>query len=74
MVVMMNNADMPAMLVPDSMNKYEDEFRGITKREHFAAMAMQGLTASGEHNAMGVVIHAVIMADALLLELEQDHG
>jgi hypothetical protein len=43
---------------------------GLTKREHFAAMAMQGLAAGGHDNAMAVVSQAVIMADALLEELE----
>lgn len=47
----------------------------LTKREHFAALAMQGLMASeqpGEETTMDVLARsAVRYADALLLALEQ---
>ena len=47
---------------------------GLTKREHFAAMAMQGLLASfGEHDvtdAGEIASDAVLFADALLDKLE----
>ena len=63
----MNNADMPAMpLHSDAMAGYE----GLTKREHFAGLAMQGLLAH-----YGTVVNetcAVEFADALLKQLEQD--
>ena len=50
---------------------------GLTKREHFAAMAMQGLLsatdASGEWSGTGSAAgQAVIEADALLAALEAD--
>ena len=46
---------------------------GLTKREYFAAMAMQGLLSDPTVNAGGkdVAIAAVSYADALLAELEQ---
>jgi hypothetical protein len=46
---------------------------GLTKRELFAAMAMQGLIADHENNAPHDVFAevSVEMADALLKELEK---
>jgi len=45
-------------------------FSGLTKREHFAAMAMQGLLAS--HGARdATAAFAVCQADALLEMLEK---
>jgi hypothetical protein len=52
-----------------SMNEYERQL-GLTKREYFAAMVMQGLVdihASYEF----VAEHAVKYTDALLAELEK---
>lgn len=58
---------------------------GLTKREMFAAMAMQGILASGEYNWIlhhqqvrneAVELHwagnAIRVADALLAELEKE--
>lgn len=48
---------------------------GLTKREHFAAMAMQGIMSSNEcgigHDPNTVAEWAVSLADALLEELEK---
>ena len=50
---------------------------GLTKREHFAAMAMQGIMSNQkllenlDEIDGGVAGHAVRHADALLLELEK---
>ena len=48
---------------------------GLTKREYFAGLAMQGLIPStieyGEGNRSQAVL-AVTMADALLKELDKD--
>ena len=44
---------------------------GLTKRELFAAMAMQGNLASGIHEFDVCVKTAVFAADALLAELEK---
>ncbi|MEC8917150.1 MAG: hypothetical protein VX796_05970 [Pseudomonadota bacterium] len=68
----MSNGDIPAMPVK-SVADYQG--LGLTKREHFAAMAMQGLISSfGSHdvwNSSEVASDAVIFADALLAELER---
>lgn len=55
---------------------------GLTKREYFAAMAMQGFCANsfyvdnvqGHHKKMAVHIaeDAIMCADALIKELERD--
>ena len=76
----MNNADNPAM--PIEINEYNyqalksvplGDLTGLTKREYFAAMAMQGLCANsiaGSHNKpSNLAIDAVVYADALLKEL-----
>jgi hypothetical protein len=74
----MNNADIPAMPVNahDYHNNggYECESFGLTKREHFAAMAIQGLITLKGSDCMDKDITAkqcVAMADALLKELER---
>jgi len=76
----MNNADMPAM--PIEINGYgqyaPEAHTGLTKREHFAAMAMQrwlARCANVPHHAQldpeAMASVAVSMADALLKELEK---
>ena len=76
----MNNADNPAM--PIVINEYNYEtlkpvplgtLSGLTKREYFAAMAIQGLcTHSGDyHTPENLASDAVMYADALLKELEK---
>ena len=82
----MNNADMPAMpQTEESYNaagEYILEVRGgLTKREHFAAMAMQGVLSgvngdadlhnSAEEWKEDVASASVEFADALLAELER---
>lgn len=74
----MNNSDMPAMpqtWVPDYGNKPPVTAAGLTKREHFAAMAMQGIIGSGnligDPDKEALAIHSVEYADALLAALEQ---
>ena len=76
----MNNGDMPAMPLKSGNIEWNHETgwrrigdSGLTKREHFAAIAMQGLLAAGsydkatEKHTSGV---AVRHADALLKALE----
>jgi len=51
------------------------EFNGLTKREYFAAMAMQGLLASAKdiiYPIIRVAKDAVDYADALIDELNKD--
>ena len=47
--------------------------RGLTKREYFAGLAMQGILANDKYSLATVPMttDAVAMADALLLELEK---
>jgi hypothetical protein len=45
---------------------------GLTKRELFAAMAMQGYVASGNKNEEWTAIASVKQADALIAELEKE--
>ncbi len=81
----MNNADMPAMPMVNSdgfptaggffESKAEGEYEsiGLTKREHFAGLAMQGICASGPviSNKL-IVIESLRLADALLAELDKE--
>ncbi len=83
--VFMNNADMPAMPIlndTDGFIQFLDGVKGgrnygLTKREHFAAMAMQGLLANHcfasdpQHRIKDVVYEAVSVADELLEELDK---
>jgi hypothetical protein len=82
----MDNKNMPAMPQPIAANEnefldtseYNKDNAGLTKREHFAGLAMQGWLARCanapqsvklEPNDMAAV--AVSMADALLVELDK---
>tara|TARA_R110002096_G_scaffold54377_3_gene140322 strand:- start:1686 stop:1934 length:249 start_codon:yes stop_codon:yes gene_type:complete len=82
----MNNGNSPATahMEFNPENLPVEYHQGLTKREHFAAMAMQGIMASqyyGDHatdnvsggtgRESGAAIKAVMMADALLDALEQ---
>lgn len=77
----MKNADKPAMPCEDIVERDEKgnlygplkSGLGLTKREYFAAMAMQGLSSS-EYSGCSpeqLAANAVINADALLAELEK---
>ena len=68
----MENKDKPAMPFT-YRTEYQDQYTGLTKREHFASMALQGLLSK---NMPSVTIReksaiAVEYADALLLELDK---
>ena len=89
----MKNSDMPAMPAGitgkrrinqndpgsdfETMSYSEPIHRGLTKREHFAAMAMQGILSNprwegkDDYLAYQVASSAVRYADALLAELER---
>ena len=71
----MNNGDKPVapqILCPDLGNCPAVEVESLTKREHFAAMAMQGHLANfGDRYSEGTVAKlSVMMADGLLKALE----
>ena len=82
----MTNADNPAMpqpMVLDSVgnvynsNEYGATEGGLSKREHFASIAMQGILANKQYEAPrrnkieGMAEDAVHAADALLEELSK---
>jgi hypothetical protein len=62
----MKNSDAPAY--PDN---WDAKLPGLTKREYFAAMAMQGLLANATMGTTFVAEDSVSVADALLKELEK---
>jgi hypothetical protein len=67
----MTNADSAAMPVVGDNNLFNGE-TGLTKREHFAGLAMQGILSY--HTGItcsGAAEKAVAYADALLKELEK---
>lgn len=86
----MKNSDMPIAFVDDSDVEYVDQcrpLRGLTKREYFAGLAMQGLTNSAfkyMSEGDGYATEAAMammrdigkvscdIADALLAELEKE--
>jgi hypothetical protein len=81
----MNNADMPAMPQPIAANEnefldtkeYSEGNSGLTKREHFAGLAMQGLITLKGRDCSDTEITAmqcVRMADALLAQLDKGRG
>ena len=81
----MNNADMPAMAQPVTSDEngeitiaadYDTDYMGLTKREHFAGLAMQGLMSdeAGYLKWSDLAKDSVAVADALLKALEKDNG
>lgn len=74
----MNNRDLPAMPQTNADNLCHQtgsavpKHAGLTKREHFAGLAMQGLIAA-DHECVtdkdDIARYAVEVADALLEEL-----
>ena len=82
----MKNADQPIYPISenekDRLDKYPDvSFKGLTKREYCAAMAMQGLIISqGEKNVVNdwgvhgqrISKNAAHIADELLKQLSKD--
>jgi hypothetical protein len=69
------NADMPAMPAESISNTGQPYYtaipsNGLTKREHIAAMAMQGLISAG-HSHEGGCSLAVLWANELINNLEK---
>lgn len=83
----MNDGDKPASPIPDmefytlamggaEARTLHDRFGGLTKREHIAAMAMQGFCSISKEDAddgtlKAIAYTSVCIADALLAELEK---
>lgn len=71
---MIKNGDLPAMPIELSgFGQYAPEAHvGLTKREMFAMAAMQGLLSNEpDRQPYYIAADSVIMADALLAELER---
>lgn len=79
----MKNGDLPAgpitateiayrTIKKEGIEDYVMVYGGLSKREAFAVMAMQGLTAQGEKNPEGAAALSIDMADALLKALEEE--
>ena len=78
----MNNADKPATPISVSSSTHgnicSSDFEygeGLTKREHFAGLAMQGLMSDEDEYLQwsDLAKDSVAVADALLKALEQDN-
>jgi len=70
----MSNGDKPASPVkPVVIHGNHQVYLGLTKRDHFAAMAMQGLLAAPQslQNTPSLSAASVEIADALLKALQQ---
>lgn len=82
----MNNADKPINPVMNSdgfatsfenIDGADGGATGLTKREHFAGLAMQGLLSNnliighGSDEIQWVAKHAILQADELLKQLEK---
>jgi hypothetical protein len=72
----MENGKQSAFACVDSQKQYLQE--GLTKREYFAGLAMQGILASnteglaiGRIDIKGYAEMSIMAADALLAELEK---
>lgn len=69
----MDNGNEPAYpLTEDSPRTGPRTWFGLTKREYFAAMAMQGMTSNNSITVETVAAWAVQYADALLAELGKE--
>ena len=69
----MKNSDIPAFPQDVAGRRSDDPTtQGMTVREWFAGLAMQGLLSSGPHDCdeHGIAHDALLHADALLAELE----
>ena len=69
----MKNADKPINPIPEHFDKYQNENIGLTKREYFAGLAMQGILANSSLNNLKeetVAEISVLCADKLLEQLE----
>lgn len=73
----MNNADLPAMPIGEQIDgvHLNPICNGLTKREYFAGLAMQGILANEGYNASMpdvLIEEAISQADELLKALEEN--
>jgi len=68
----MKNGDMPAS---SQYGKFDKDSQGLTKREYFAALALQGLAVDPQPDVSlkEYASMSVRMADALLAALEENN-
>lgn len=67
----MTDANDPINSIPD-LNEHPSSWYGLTKREYFAAMALQGLLANASHSRNPIHAHdAVQFADAIIKALNE---
>lgn len=68
-----SNGNLPAFANPGS--EYGPGSGGLTKREYFAGLAMQGIIANGDFitstHQSEIVKHAIELADELLTQLNK---
>lgn len=57
----------------DLNKKITETAESMTKREYFAALALQGIMASKPNAAVDIVGVAVDLADNLILKLKETH-
>ena len=79
----MENGKQPINPIPHDVDCFRFECLGLTKREHIATLAMQGLltrlpvntirTELGIEEVKRIAEEAVIAADTLLAKLEEDY-
>ena len=78
----MKNEDKPINPIPEHFDKYQNENIGLTKREYFAGLAMQGLISSftekASYGGWGTEMKetikcAIDYADELLKQLENSN-
>ena len=67
----MNNADRPVTPIECEMINDSGDYTGLTKREHFAGLAMQALINDSILEPLEVSVIALEYADALLAELDK---
>ena len=70
----MKNANRPASPVENCITDDSGSYLGLTKREHFAGLAMQGMITSkyfGEFKADELSKMAIDFSDELLKELDK---
>lgn len=71
----MSNGNEPSQpVIDDCISTHNKEiFYGLTKREHFTGLAMQGILSHsfGRGNPEELAVAAVCIADALLAELDK---
>lgn len=76
----MKNEDKPINPIPEHFDKYQNENIGLTKREYFAGLAMQGLLSNSysngfsqplsEYDSKSIAKFSIEYADELLKQLE----